>query len=60
MEVKRRRRDDDEPWSKMTSSTGITGKLLGWYGINMINFWRDCRGKITAIVEKNCVICILI
>ena len=49
MEVKRRRRDDDEPYNKMTSSTGITGKLLGWYGINMINFWCDCRG----IIRRN-------
>ena len=50
MEVKRRRRDDDEPWNKMTSSTGIKGKLLDWYAINMINFWRDFRGYSPPII----------
>ena len=52
MEVKHRRRDDDEPWNKMTSSTGITGKSLGWYGINMTNLWRDCRAYDTSKVAS--------
>jgi len=51
MEVKRRRRDDDEPWNKMTSSTGITGKLLGWYSINMIKFWRVYRGGVMGRLD---------